>query len=49
MSSTGIPVGLLQISSDRDDRRFLGVWNFKFRDFFVLENFDKYFWEAWFK
>ena len=24
MCSTGIPVGLLQISSDRDDRRFFG-------------------------
>ena len=24
MSSTGIPVGLLQISSDRDDQRFFG-------------------------
>ena len=45
MCSTGILVGLLQISSDRDhDQRFFGVWNFKFRGFFGLENFVKYFW-----
>ena len=43
MCSTGIPVGLLQISSDRDDQRVFGCEILNFGIFFVLENFDKYF------
>ena len=33
MCSTGIPVGLLQISSDRDDQRFFGCEILNFRIF----------------
>ena len=34
--------GVLRISSDRDDRRMFWGLNFRFLDFFGLENFGKY-------
>ena len=37
------------ISSDKDDRRFFGVWNFRFRVFLGRKFWQVFFGVAWFK